>query len=245
MNRGLPREQHVSPARFRRFGVFEIDLEAGELRKRGLRVQLQEQPFQVLALLLERAGELVKREDIRRRLWPDGVHVDFEQNLNKAIYKVRAALGDLADSPRYIETLARRGYRFVAPVESVSDEPAHRSGPGAQAAVRILWEGRAIPLREGENVIGRDADVVVIVDSRSVSHRHAVITLDGHRATLSDLGSKNGTFVNAHPLRAPAVLADGDEIVVGTARLVFRSEPIDGRTTTVVDLSPEGNPRGI
>ncbi len=108
----------ASPAgRIVRFGVFEVDLAAGELRKGGVRIRLQEQPFQVLALLLERPGEVVTREDLRQKLWPADTFVDFDHSLNTAINKVREALGDSASSPRYVETLARRGYRFVAPVE--------------------------------------------------------------------------------------------------------------------------------
>jgi DNA-binding winged helix-turn-helix (wHTH) protein len=101
-----------------RFGVFELDLSAGELRKSGIKLRLQGQPFQVLALLLEHAGEIVTREDLQRKLWPSDTFVDFDHSLNTAINKVREALGDSASSPRYVETLARRGYRFIAPVQS-------------------------------------------------------------------------------------------------------------------------------
>ncbi len=101
-----------------RFGVFEVDTVTGELRKQGLRIRLQEQPFQVLALLLTRPGELVTREELRLKLWPAGTFVDFEHSLNKAINKLREALGDDSDSPRYIETLPRRGYRFIVPISS-------------------------------------------------------------------------------------------------------------------------------
>ncbi len=104
-----------------RFGVFEVDTVTGELRKQGLRIRLQEQPFQVLALLLARPGDLVTREELRLKLWPAGTFVDFEHSLNKAINKLREALGDDSDSPRYIETLPRRGYRFIATISS--DKP--------------------------------------------------------------------------------------------------------------------------
>ncbi|MBI4891101.1 MAG: winged helix-turn-helix domain-containing protein, partial [Acidobacteria bacterium] len=96
-----------------RFGVFELDLHTGELRKHGIRVKLQDQPFHVLRLLVERPGELVTREEIQRAVWGENTFVDFDQSLNRAINKVREALGDTADHPRYIETMARRGYRFV------------------------------------------------------------------------------------------------------------------------------------
>ena len=109
-----------------RFGVFELDLRAGELRKHGLRVRLQEQPFQVLAMLLEHPGELVTREELQKKLWSVDTFVDFDHGLNKAINKIREALSDSAESPRFVETVARRGYRFLAEVKA-SDTAAVRS----------------------------------------------------------------------------------------------------------------------
>jgi DNA-binding winged helix-turn-helix (wHTH) protein/Tol biopolymer transport system component len=100
-----------------RFGVFEVDLATGELRKAGTKVKLQDQPFQILSALLERPGEIVSREDLRQKIWRDDTFIDFDQGLSKAVNKIREALGDSADNPRFVETLARRGYRFIAPVE--------------------------------------------------------------------------------------------------------------------------------
>jgi DNA-binding winged helix-turn-helix (wHTH) protein len=97
-----------------RFGDFEVDPGAGELRKHGLRLRLQEQPFQVLMALLERPGEVVTREELVRRLWPDGTFVDFDRGLNAAVTRLRQALSDSAESPRYVETVARRGYRLIS-----------------------------------------------------------------------------------------------------------------------------------
>src|SRR5882762_6515145 len=99
-----------------RFGVFEIDLQSGELRRDGLKVRLQEQPFQILAMLIERPGEMVTREDLCRKLWPADTFVDFDHSLNAAIKRLRDALGESAETPIFIETLARRGYRFVGNV---------------------------------------------------------------------------------------------------------------------------------
>ena len=110
---------HSSSERFR-FGVFEADLRAGELRKNGLKIRLPAQPFEVLAVMLDRPGEVVTREELQKRLWPDGTFVDFDHSLNNAINKIREALGDSAESPRFVETLSRRGYRFIAPVEGIS-----------------------------------------------------------------------------------------------------------------------------
>ena len=101
-----------------RFGTFEVDLRAGELRKQGKQVKLQDQPFQVLAVLLQRAGDVVAREELRSQVWPQDTFVDFDNSLNTAINKLREALGDSADNPRFIETLPRRGYRFLAPISS-------------------------------------------------------------------------------------------------------------------------------
>jgi len=103
--------------RIARFGVFELDFSTGELRKSGVRLRLQGQPIQVLTLLLERAGDVVTREELRQKLWASDTFVDFDHSLNTAINKVREALGDSAASPRFVETLARRGYRFIAPVQ--------------------------------------------------------------------------------------------------------------------------------
>ena len=99
-----------------RFGIFEVDLQAGELRRQGIKVKLQQQPFEVLAMLLERPGEVVTREEIQKRLWPADTFVDFDRGLNRATNRLRESLGDEADNPRFIETLPRRGYRFIAPV---------------------------------------------------------------------------------------------------------------------------------
>ena len=114
------------PAQRYRFGAFEADGATGELRRQGLRIKLNAQPFQVLLLLLDRPGQLLTREEISRELWPDGTFVDYEHGVNSAVNRIREAPGDTAASPRFVETLARRGYRFVAPVERInpSEHPA-------------------------------------------------------------------------------------------------------------------------
>ena len=113
-----------------RFGAYEADLVSGELRKSGMRIRLQEKPFQVLALLLERAGQMVTREQLRDRLWPSDTFVDFDHGLNTAVNKLREALSDTASNPRFVETVARRGYRFIAPVQDQSAlKPADDRGP--------------------------------------------------------------------------------------------------------------------
>ena len=120
------------PARRYRFGVFEVDSTTGELRRKGVRVKLHSQPFQVLFMLPERPGEMLTREKISRELWPQGTFVDYEHGVNSAVNRLREALGDKASNPRFVETLARRGYRFVAPVERI--EPDEDDSTAAVAA---------------------------------------------------------------------------------------------------------------
>jgi cholera toxin transcriptional activator len=111
----------MSQQKILRFGVFEVDPASGELRKSGIRLRLQEQPFQTLRLLMERSGEVVSREELRQKLWPADTFVDFDHSLNTIINKLREVLGDSASSPRFIETLAKRGYRFLPAVEVVTN----------------------------------------------------------------------------------------------------------------------------
>src|SRR6266571_4078333 len=125
-----------------RFGVFEVDVRARELRKQGVRIKLQEQPFQVLAVLLQQPGEVVTREELRSQNWPPDTFVDFDNSLNTAINKLREALGDSADNPRFIETLPRRGYRFITPVTS-EDRKASATGAAAVSDKRA-WKTAAI-----------------------------------------------------------------------------------------------------
>src|SRR6202041_3782881 len=106
----------VPQTRRTRFGPYEVNLRSGEIHKHGIRLKLQDQPFQVLALLLEHSGEVVTRDEFRQKLWPADPFVDFDTSLNSAIKKLRDALADSAEEPRYIETVPRRGYRFIAQV---------------------------------------------------------------------------------------------------------------------------------
>ncbi len=133
-----------------RIGSFELDIQAGELRQDGIKARLQEQPREILAMLLEHPGDVVTREELRRRLWPDHTFVDFDHGLNRAINKLRETLGDDADKPRYIETLPRRGYRLIAPVETVApvSPPANRESPVKSTAAETAQLQQAAPLRK-------------------------------------------------------------------------------------------------
>jgi len=206
-----------------RFGPFEADLRTGELWRDGTRIPLQDKPFQLLVALVERPGELVTREELRQRLWPEAVFTDFEHGLNKAVSKLRQALDDLAEEPRYVETLPKRGYRFVAPV-------AEAASPPKTGAFRLVHEGRSYPLAAGVNLIGREPGAALCLDASSVSRRHAEIAVSAAGVTLRDLGSKNGTFVGATRVDDRVALSDGDEIRIGTVQVQFRSA---GRESTV------------
>src|ERR1043166_1780268 len=124
-----------SGLRTRSFGAFEVDLKSAELRKRGIRIKLQDQPFQILTFLMEHPGDLVTREELRQRLWAAHTFVDFDRSLNKAMTKLRSALGDSAESPRYIETIPRHGYRFLADVHT-RDEVTEPAGGTPRAGSR-------------------------------------------------------------------------------------------------------------
>ena len=148
------REAH----RFVTFGPFEADLQSGDLRKQGFKVRLRGRPFDILALLLERPGEVVSREELRERLWTADTFVDFDHGLNTSVNRLREALGDTADNPRFVETLPRRGYRFVAPVEwrsgrGLLESPAPVDPPSATDASPT--EGVATAAAEPSSKIGR------------------------------------------------------------------------------------------
>ena len=151
-------------ARVARFGLFEIDLSAGELRKGGVKLRLQGQPFQVLALLLDRAGDVVTREELQQKLWPSDTFVDFDHSLNTAINKVREALGDSASSPRYVETLARRGYRFIAPVQT-SDQPV----PAEAASRSKVIASADSPAPESNPPVAMHPDLEVPIPRRAIT----------------------------------------------------------------------------
>lgn len=146
-----------------RFGQFELDLAAGELRRHGTRLRLQPQPFKLLALLARRAGVLVSREEIRAELWPEGTFVDFDQSVNFAIKQIREVLGDSAERPLYIETVPRRGYRFIAPLDAVRDQasPAQISGSTTVRLQKALWANIA-ELRMAEERRRRTTFIAIV-----------------------------------------------------------------------------------
>ncbi len=156
-----------APARLYRFGVFEADPATGELRRQGTRIRIHSQPFQLLCLLLEQPGQLFTRDQIAQSLWPSGTHVDFDHGVNSAINRLREALGDTAANPRFVETLARRGYRFIAPVERV---PAEQISAVLDTAPRANSEQHAArSAAPGPSPLGT-GDINPLTQSRPVPH---------------------------------------------------------------------------
>ena len=155
----------------RRFGPFELDLDAGEVRQDGRRLKLQPQPFKLLVLLTRRPGSLITREEIRSELWPEGTFVDFDQSVNFAVKQIRDAFGDSASQPVFLETVPRQGYRFVAPVDNGSPPPTSSAvEPGTTGTVRLqkaMWaniaELRLAEARQRKQMRLTIAGLVVVV----------------------------------------------------------------------------------
>src|ERR1700676_1755134 len=145
MGVALP-EARIHPTVTVRFGLFEVDFASGTVARQGVPVKLQEQPFRILSLLLLQYGEIVSREQLRQALWPQGTHVNFEGSLNAALKKLRAALQDDAENPRFIETVPRQGYRFLAPVHSVNGS-ANSISPSKSVSPESSGEAFEVSMR--------------------------------------------------------------------------------------------------
>jgi DNA-binding winged helix-turn-helix (wHTH) protein len=201
--------------RFLRFGEFELDPASRQLRCSGRPLHLSPKAFALLEMLLQRRPAALSKADIRDRVWPRTFVSD--SNLTSLVTELRTALGDDAREPRFVRTVYGFGYAFCG-------EVAEREGgrPPAGDRCRLYYDGREIALPEGEITLGRADDVAALIDAASVSRRHARIRVREGRATLEDLGSKNGTFVGGERLLAPRELKDGDEIRLGHIPLTFR-----------------------
>jgi 2-methylaconitate cis-trans-isomerase PrpF len=184
----------------------------------------------VLVCLASKAGKVVSKQALIDAVWAKEFISDTA--LSRAVFELRQALGDDDARPRYVETIAKRGYRLVAAVEPVGDPV--RSGAVPSPFVIVMGE-REVRLVEGENLVGRGTDVPVHVDSMEVSRHHARILVTGARAMLEDLGSMNGTLLRGQRIKGPTELSDRDVIVIGGISLVFREMSRDGSTI------PEGN----
>lgn len=214
-----------------RAGGILLDRLRYEVRFNGRLIQLERIPMGLLVLLMEHPGELVCRDDIARVLWGTDTFVEIDPGINTAVAKLRRAFHDDPEHPRYIATVVGKGYRFVQEVTALDLESSERRLGASQ--FRVVWNSRSVPLIDGDNVVGRDASAAVCIDSTSVSRRHAVIRVKVDHAVVEDLASKNGTRVNGRRLQGPTQLADGDEILVGTERLVFLAASLSGSTRSV------------
>jgi DNA-binding winged helix-turn-helix (wHTH) protein len=202
------------------FGAFRIDLHAGQLLREGSPVDLEPTVFALLVYFLRNPQRLIGRDELLDELWKDA-HVG-DASLSRAVARLREALEDDAHDPQYIETVPRRGYRFIVPVRE--DAPAARYS---------LSHGlREFILTPGAHVIGRAPDSAVRIESTEVSRRHAQVTIGANGATISDLGSKNGTIIAGRRLTHSLELRDGDEIRLGTIVLIFHASSGSAQTDT-------------
>jgi DNA-binding winged helix-turn-helix (wHTH) protein len=209
-----------------RFGEFVLDPARRELRCRDRRVPVSPQGLQLLEVLIEHRSRVVSKAEILARLWGD-TRVS-EGSLARVANELRVALGDEARDPRLVRTVHGVGYAFAGDISGeIADDPQRPK----VSSYRLVWDSRCIPLREGENVLGRADEALVVIGSSRVSRRHARITVSGLQATLEDLGSKNGTFLGGQRIEGPRELMEGDEIEVGPVRLRFQRAPGEIDTT--------------
>lgn len=204
-----------------RFGQFTVDTDTRQLLRDGAELHLSPKAFDLLWTLVEHRPRVVEKTELQTRIWPDTYVVDA--NLNVLIGEIRRALEDSARQPRYIRTVHGVGFAFCGSAEDVREEP--RPAPARLTACWVVAKDRTFRLAEGENIVGRDPECEVWLDSDSVSRRHARIVVDSaeRRVSLDDLVSKNGTDLRGNPVRERVELSDGDEIVFGAVRVKLRS----------------------
>lgn len=213
-----------------KFAEFELDLGAYVLRRPDGPLRLEKLPMEVLILLVRRAGTLVHRSEIQAMLWAPDVYVERDSAINTAIRKIRRTLGDDAETPRFIETVVGKGYRFIALAESDGSPRAQsRANDGSSPARRqrlfpsySVTRGRQeFTVEAGETVFGRDPTADVYVNHPSVSRRHACLSIGSQGAILEDLDSRNGTFVNGRRINGPTKIDHGALIGLGPITLTF------------------------
>lgn len=202
-----------------RFGSFTLDSGTRQLLNAGRGVHLSPKAFDFLEILIARRPNVVSKEVLLDEVWPG--KVVEEANLAIAVGEVRKALGDDPRAPALVVTVARRGYRFAAEVEDL-DAPATGTPQGLYPRWWLTWHDTALPLREGDNIIGRHPASAIWINGASVSRSHAKITAAAARVTIEDLNSRNGTFVDGKRLTGPHHLLDGAEVTFGSERATFR-----------------------
>ena len=210
-----------------RFGPFVLDSESRELLRDNHPVSLSPKALELLSILVASRPKAISKGELQEQLWPATFVV--EKNLANLVSEIRAAIGDDPSDPRFIRTVHRFGYAFREAVSRADpDRPEHRGG----VSFSIKWVSGRMTLDEGEHVLGRDPDVEIYLDAPKVSRRHAVIKIAGTRATIEDLGSKNGTFVGDQRVDASRSIGDGDVITVGSVKLTVRALQTASSTET-------------
>lgn len=199
------------------FESFVLDRRAGDLRRNDSTIELRPKVYVLLVYLVEHRGRLVPKDELIHAVWGD-VNVT-DGSLNRTIAELRDALGDDPRTPRLIETVPRRGYKFIGEVQEVGSVQV-----GRLSHFMLLFSDRVFSLRAGENIIGRVPECDVQIIGPSVSRRHACILVTGENATIEDLGSLNGTFVGDQRISVQTPLQDGDEIRIGTERVRLMSD---------------------
>ena len=206
-----------------------LDLDTREVLRKGEAVSLSPKAFALLELLALRRPKALSKAEIHAALWPDTFV--SETNLANLVVELRSALGDEAHASKIVRTVPRYGYAFCAEAHSAEREVADVAAQG-EVEYRVVVGRRDVSLLPGENLIGRDHSAVVWVNDESVSRRHARIIVDGAGATLEDLESKNGTFLQGQPVRRPTRLEDGDEITLGEVVAPIRFHCLGESATT-------------
>ena len=202
------------------FGEFTLDTESREFFRQGEAVHISPKAFLLLEVLLERRPAAVPKTVLRDRLWPSS-HVS-EASLASLVAELRSALDDDAREPRFIRTVHTYGYAFCGTADAPPAAPAAVPRSRDERVCRLVWRDREITLVEGENLLGRDRQAVVWIDSATVSRRHARILIRSGEAVIEDLGSRNGTSVGGKKIQGPVPLADGDRLRLGAATMTFR-----------------------
>ena len=209
------------------FGPFALDTGARALLRDGASVHLSPKAFDVLEILVARRPNVVGKDVLLETVWPD--KAVEEANLAIAVGEIRKALGDDPKAPSMVVTVSRRGYRFAAPTTETDAAPVTE-----YPRWWLVWNDRTLPLREGENVIGRHPASTVWLNVPSISRVHARISADGKRVAIEDRDSRNGTLVNGKRIAAARALIDGDRITIGAEELVFREWSDDSAGTEPV-----------
>jgi len=213
-----------------RFGRAFLDYDARQLFVDGAEIHLSPKALELLTILISNRSRAVSKQELREQLWPTTFVGDA--GLASLAAEVRRALNDSARTPAFLRTMHRFGYRFVGDVVE--------TGVAARARACLVFENRRSMLLEGPNVIGRAPDATIPYDVAGVSRNHARIVVSRDGFTLEDLGSKNGTYLQGKRITS-APLSDGDEVQIGKARLIFRSEPPSDATETVTTVDLPGD----